>query len=293
MEFKNFTVEDRDLLLPYYENMDERSCELTFANAVLWAPHYGVTYAIINDMLVYHLGRGVYTYPIGKGDRKETIEILIEQCKKDGIDFKISSITPSRFEQLEQMFPGMFTIEYDRDIADYVYLSEKLSTLAGKKLHAKRNHINRFKENYPDWSYERMTEENIPECIVMAQDWRKENECDLDPEKSAEMCVTLNYLRHFTKLQVCGGVLRANGKVIAFTIGEKVTDDTFVVHVEKAYASIQGAYPMINQQFISDYGKEFMYINREEDTGSEGLRKAKLSYRPEFLVEKGDACYKG
>ncbi|HIS61134.1 MAG TPA: DUF2156 domain-containing protein, partial [Candidatus Scybalomonas excrementigallinarum] len=88
--------------------------------------------------------------------------------------------------------------------------------------------------------------------------------------------------------ELFGGVLRANGKVIAFTIGEKVTDDTLVVHIEKAYANIQGAYPMINQQFVSDFGKDFLYINREEDTGSEGLRKAKLSYRPEFLVEKGD-----
>ena len=288
MEFKTFTVEDRDLFLPYYEQVDERSCELTFANTVLWAPHYGVTYAIVNDMLVYRLERGAYSYPLGKGDLKKTIELLMEESQKQGIEFSMCSITPSRFERLEELFPGKFQVEYNRDLADYVYLSEKLSTLAGKKLHGKRNHINRFKENNPDWTYERITEENIPECVAMAQDWRRENECDSDPEKYAEICVTLNYLKYFKQLELFGGVLRANGKVIAFTIGEKVTDDTLVVHIEKAYANIQGAYPMINQQFVSDFGKDFLYINREEDTGSEGLRKAKLSYRPEFLVEKGD-----
>ncbi len=293
LEFKTPTLEDKEQLKLFYEHVDERSCELTFANMVLWAPHYQVEYAIVNDMLVLHTkNNNTYSYPLGDGDVKKTVEILIEEEKKAGRKLVLHGITPARFERLEEMFPGQFTIEYDRDIADYVYLSEKLSTLAGKKLHGKRNHINRFKENYPDWSYEPITEENIAECAEMAQAWRVENGCDDDPEKHAEFCVTLNYLKHFDELGVVGGAIRAEGKIIAFTIGEKVTDDTLVVHIEKAYADIQGAYPMINQQFVQHCGGDYLYINREEDTGSEGLRKAKLSYRPEFLIEKGNACLK-
>ena len=123
---------------------------------------------------------------------------------------------------------------------------------------------------------------------VRIQEMKNENTENLaDEEKNEEMCVTLNSLRLYEELELTGGLLRVNGKVVAFTLGEKVSDDTFVVHIEKAFAEIQGAYPMINQQFVEHECMKYKYINREEDTGAEGLRKAKLSYRPVFLVEKG------
>lgn len=128
----------------------------------------------------------------------------------------------------------------------------------------------------------------------MALKWRKEAECEQDEEKRAEMCVTLNALRLLEELQLKGGLLRAEpgGEVIAFTIGEPLNPDTFVVHIEKAFAEVQGAYPMINQQFVAHEAQGYQYVNREEDTGAEGLRKAKLSYRPAFLVEKGMVTYR-
>ena len=132
-----------------------------------------------------------------------------------------------------------------------------------------------------------MTEDNLEECFQMALKWRNENGCDEDHDKNAEMCVTLNSLRLFKELELTGGILRVNGEIVAFTMGEPINDDTFVVHIEKAFADIQGAYPMINQQFVEHECAAYKYINREEDTGAEGLRKAKLSYRPVFLVEKG------
>ena len=101
------------------------------------------------------------------------------------------------------------------------------------------------------------------------------------------MCVTLNSLRLFEELELKGGLLRVNGEIVAFTMGEPISEDTFVVHIEKAFADVQGAYPMINQQFVEHECMNYKYVNREEDTGAEGLRKAKLSYRPVFLVEKG------
>mgnify|MGYP000528299491 FL=1 len=121
----------------------------------------------------------------------------------------------------------------------------------------------------------------------MALKWRNKNGCEDDPEKNAEMCVTLNSLRLYKELGLKGGVLKADGKIVAFTVGEPVSDDTFVVHIEKAFADIDGAYPMINQQFVQHECTGYQYVNREDDAGSEGLRKAKLSYRPAFLVEKG------
>ena len=132
-----------------------------------------------------------------------------------------------------------------------------------------------------------MTKDNLEECFQMALQWRNQNGCDEDHEKNAEMCVTLNALRLFYELELVGGVLKVDGYVIAFTIGEEITPDMFVVHIEKAFADIQGAYPMINQQFVEHECSDYQYINREEDTGAEGLRKAKLSYYPAFLQEKG------
>ena len=209
--------------------------------------------------------------------------------EEQSVPFHIHLVLEQDFELLESWYPAKFQIEYNRDLADYVYETEKLTTLAGKKLHGKRNHINKFKENNPDWVYEPINTENAEECFQMALKWREEMQCEIDVEKRDEMCVTLNSLRLLEELKLKGGLLRAKpqGEVIAFTIGEPLNPDTFVVHIEKAYAWIQGAYPMINQQFVTHTAQGYQFVNREEDTGSEGLRKAKLSYRPAFLVQKG------
>ena len=219
---------------------------------------------------------------------QKALEQMMEFSERNGFPFSMYNVTPADFERLERWYPGRFQIEYDRDQADYVYESEKLITLAGKKLHGKRNHINKFKNTYgDDWSYEPIHKENLEECFQMALKWRNENGCDDDREKNAEMCVTLNALRLFEELELTGGLLRAGGRIVAFTLGEPVCSDTFVVHIEKAFAEVPGAYPIINQQFAEHACAGYQYINREEDTGSEGLRKAKLSYRPVFMVEKG------
>ena len=142
------------------------------------------------------------------------------------------------------------------------------------------------------WSYEPMTKDYVEACFQMALKWRNENGCEEDLEKNAEICVTLNSLRLFEELGLKGGVLRIDGEVAAFTVGEPICSDTFGVHIEKAYAEVQGAYPMINQQFVSHECMDYKYVNREEDTGAEGLRKAKMSYRPVFMVEKGTVTRK-
>ena len=182
-------------------------------------------------------------------------------------------------------------MEVDRDSSDYIYLQEKLSSLSGKKLHAKRNHIHRFEEEYPDWTYESITEENEEECARMAMEWCMQNcmteEERIEYDKIDESRLVVYAIRHREQLGFVGGAIRAAGKIIAITLGEPLTKDTFVVHFEKAYADIQGAYPIINREFVKHEMAEYQYVNREEDMGEEGLRKAKLSYRPEILLEKG------
>lgn len=292
IQFKRAQLEDKEIITRYFTNHTSRSCERTFANVFLWSRKYPVTWAIVEQALVFksededHLA---FAFPAGEPENvKKALEVLMQYSAQRNVPFQMYNVTPEYFAQLEEWYPGRFQIEYVRDDADYVYESEKLATLSGKKLHGKRNHINKFKSTYEGrWSYEKMTRDNVEDCFQMALKWREENGCEEDSEKRSEMCVTLNSLRLLEELEFTGGVLRVDDEVVAFTIGEPICQDTFVVHIEKAFADVQGAYPMINQQFVEHECMNYRYINREEDTGSEGLRKAKLSYRPAFMVEKG------
>lgn len=289
LNWKEITQEEQALFQQFYQKEQSRSCEHSFVNNLLWSPFYGTKYCVINDSLVFMAGNEELSvsFPIGRGNVKGAVDRLLAYFEEKGQPFCMHLVTPEQFERLEDLYPGKFEIEYDRDAADYIYESEKLISLAGKKLHGKRNHINNFIKNYPDYQYERITDDNKEECIVMAQEWRVQNGCDDNPEKSAEFCVALRSLKELDELGLVGGLIRADGKVVAFSIGEELCEDTFVVHIEKAYADIQGAYPIINQQFVLHEASAYRYINREEDTGAEGLRKAKLSYYPVFLQEKG------
>lgn len=292
VQFKRAQLEDKEIITRYFTNHTSRSCERTFANVFLWSRKYPVTWAIVEQALVFksedeeHLA---FAFPAGEPENvKKALEVLMQYSAQRNVPFQMYNVTPKYYAQLEEWYPGRFQIEYVRDDADYVYESEKLATLSGKKLHGKRNHINKFKATYEGrWSYEKMTRDNVEDCFQMALKWREENGCEEDSEKRSEMCVTLNSLRLLEELELTGGVLRIDDEVVAFTIGEPICKDTFVVHIEKAFADVQGAYPMINQQFVEHECMNYRYINREEDTGSEGLRKAKLSYRPAFMVEKG------
>ena len=292
VQFKRAQLEDKEIITRYFTNHTSRSCERTFANVFLWSGKYPVTWAIVEQTLVFksedeeHLA---FAFPAGEPENvKKALEVLMQYSAQRNVPFQMYNVTPEYYAQLEEWYPGRFQIEYVRDDADYVYESEKLATLSGKKLHGKRNHINKFKATYEGrWSYEKMTRDNVEDCFQMALKWREENGCEEDSEKRSEMCVTLNSLRLLEELELTGGVLRIDDEVVAFTIGEPICKDTFVVHIEKAFADVQGAYPMINQQFVEHECMNYRYINREEDTGSEGLRKAKLSYRPAFMVEKG------
>lgn len=294
--FRKPELEDRQAILSYLAGQGFQGCERTFANIYLWARFYHVVWAEVKGTALFRSeidGVYYYSYPAGNGDRKAVVELLMENSREKDVPLRFHGLNGKEYEELEQNFPGAFEIVWPGDVEDYVYETEKLINLSGKKYHGKKNHINRFKTAHPDWSYEPLTDENVEECFQMALRWREYNGCEGDPEKNKEMCVALNSLRLQKELELRGGVLRAGGEVVAFTMGEPVSDDMFVVHIEKAYADIRGAYPLINQQFLQHEASEYTYVNREDDTGEEGLRKAKLSYHPVFMVKKGTAVLKG
>ena len=294
INWKTLTLEDQEMIREYYAYEQASCCELSFSNNYLWGPFYDMKYAIIEGMLIFFMPDATPSagFPLAKDEAssanlKQVIEIMEEYFASLGVPFRMHLVTEEKFALLEELFPGRYRIQYNRDDFDYIYDMGKMISLAGKKLHGKRNHINKFKENNTDWYYEPLTKENREYCRHMAEEWKVINLCEEKGAKHSEFCVTLRAIEEFEELGLTGGVLWAGGRVVAFTLGEELNRETFVVHIEKAFADVQGAYPMINQQFLTHVGSDYKFVNREEDTGSEGLRKAKLSYYPERLQEKG------
>jgi len=288
LTFKKIELSDRKWIEERLEQSDYRSCEYSFVNNFIWSEANHIEFTDINGyycMKSMWEGREVYTFPAGAGDIRPVVEELMQDAKERGINFHLRGMVEEAVKKMEAAFPGEFDYIPHRDECDYIYTTEKLRTLSGKKLHGKRNHIARFKDN-PDWQYETITKDNIGECFKMNQEWCKIYSCSEDPSLNHELCAVKAAFDHFFELGLAGGLLRREGKVIAYSMGEALNSDTFVVHIEKAFADIQGAYPMMNQQFVLNNCLDFKYVNREEDLGEEGLRKAKLSYYPEFLLEK-------
>ena len=179
----------------------------------------------------------------------------------------------------------------DRDNWDYVYLQQNLATLAGRKYHGKKNHCNAFVKEHPDYVYEEMNRSNIEECLAFGDMWCERRMSD-DPSLVCEKCAIHEALDNFEALKLRGGVIRIDGKVEAFSFGEKINDDTAVLHVEKANPEIRGLYAVINRDFAKNAWGDVTYLNREEDMGHEGLRMAKESYKPEFMVKKYSTIFK-
>lgn len=291
IEFKTPQLEDKELLNRYLQHQVLYGCEYSFANIYLWSSYYKVKYAIIEDMLVFRSGideqnhkHTMFSFPVGPGDFSNVIDVLIEYCSEREANFQMYNITPDMQKVIEERYPGKFMFAPDRDSFDYIYNTSDLIDLPGKKYHGKRNHINRLKER--DWSYERITHENMFDCLAMNNQWCEINGCKDDPTKQAEYFLIQNAFEHYEELELKGGLIRIDGQVVAFSFGERMNEKVFDVHVEKAFADVPGAYPMINRELAAHEAGECIYINREEDMGIEGLRKAKLSYRPAILLEK-------
>lgn len=288
IEFHPITLADRDWMNEKLKEEHPDACEYTFANNFIWAEVYHVQVGCAYGCGVIRSGAEghfQYSFPFGNGDRRAMIEHLGKICAVHGCSLNIYPVNEEQRSKLIEWFPGEFEICPDRDSFDYVYSVEKLSTLRGKKLHGKRNHISRFMDD-GDWHYERMTEETIAACRAMAREWIALRAEKWNDEMEQEMAVLEVAFSNFRELGLCGGVLYKGGRIVAFAIGEPLNEDTFVVHFEKAFPDLQGAYPMINQQFVLHEAQDYSYVNREEDTGDQGLRKAKLSYYPDILLKK-------
>lgn len=291
LDFKRIALSDREWIEPLLMESGFQGSEYTFSNNYIYRKIYQIDVARMDGYYLVRSNKDAryrsYLYPAGSGDVKPVIEALIEDAREQGDVFRMHGVTKASAAQLEALFPDRFVIEEVRDNFDYIYESERLITLAGKKLHSKRNFINRFKqENENNWTYEAITPANLDECWDMNTRWCEKYGCDDTESLAEEACAVRNCFNNFDALGLSGGFLRVGNEIVAFTMGRPINHDTFIVHIEKAFSDVAGAYPMINQQFVSHAAAGYRYINREDDVGDEGLRKAKLSYKPDILLEK-------
>jgi len=282
LEFKSLELADKPLIEQYTKAFSVTSSELNFTTFYIWRDLLNVQFAISNDCVIYKTRHNnnpfSLRFPLGAGDKK----MAIEECVSTfGSDTRFYGLT----EDMLGYFSDDFEITEMPAYYDYVYESEKLISLSGKKLHSKRNHINSFNKLY-DSEFLPITEADAGFITKYYEKWYNG---DGDEYLEQEKASITDVIKNFNYLGLMGEKLLVNGELAAFTIGERLNENTAVVHIEKADTSFKGAYAVINQHFAQHYLKDYEYINREEDMGIDGLKKAKMSYYPCMLIKK----YKG
>ncbi len=292
--FHRIALTDKTAYEAHLAVSGERGCEYAFANQLLWARQ---EIAFVHGCVLFFshfFGRTVYPYPIGNGDRRAAVEAILADAQERGIPCRITGMTEADRQELEGWFPGRFQIWPQRANFDYVYSIDALADLKGKKLQKKRNHVNRFRSQRPDYRVEPLTACNLPRVQHMVNDWYvSRRKSDPEGDYMLESLAMARAFRHYEALNMEGLVLLQGDEVLAVTLGTRISPDTFDIHFEKAREEADGAYPTINcefARFLREKYPEVRYLNREDDMGLEGLRKAKLSYYPDHMIEKYCAC---
>ena len=298
IDFRDPEIQDKAWVEACFAASGNQGCEYSFTTLFLWSSTYHQQVARFGDYVLERMcgsrGSG-YLFPAGTGPLGPVLDAIENDAQQRGEPCRFFCVTPEQQILLEQFRPEQYQMEPDRDGWDYLYQIDRLADLQGKKLQAKRNHINRFLENYSDWRVEEITLDNISECAMMDLDWNRlyrtehgdsprEEQTRLDERHAMSKAFAF-----YQQLGLLGLLLRAEGRVIAFTMGSLINPQTVDVHFEKAYSEIQGAYPLINREFarrVRNIRPSVQWFNREDDMGLEGLRRSKQSYHPDRMVEK-------
>ena len=273
-----------------------RGCEYSFTNLYLWGRQETAFLHGCVAFFSHFYGRSVYPYPIGSGDKRAVLEAILEDSRERGIPCRLSGLTDQDREELELLFPDLFLLTSSRNGFDYVYAIDDLADLKGRKFQKKRNHTNRFRTEHPNYEVIPLTSCNMPIAQHMINSWYTTRMKE-DPEGDymLENIALARACRNYAALGMDGILLIDGGEVLAVTMGSPMAADTFDIHFEKAREDVDGAYTVVNQEFaryLRLIYPHIRYLDREDDMGLEGLRKAKLSYNPHHMVEKHHACWK-
>lgn len=289
LKFKKTEIGDIEVFKKYIGFSGELSCESAFVNLLIWQSAYNNMWAEEDGQLIIKSGKGEdssYRLPFGN-DFLKGINLIREYSGEEYPDFWVQE--GKRLDNFKANFGDKYVFEENRDAFDYIYLREDLANLSGKKYHGKRNHISAFSKKH-NWSFKPITAENTEAVKLCAEKWYKENADREDKYLRCEKQGVITILDNMELLGVRGGAVYVDGRVVAFTLGSRISDEIFDIHIEKALSDYAEGYTVINREFARTL-TEYKYINREDDMGLEGLRKAKLSYKPAILLKKY-ACKK-
>lgn len=291
--FQAITLDAKKRIDAYTKPWMLECSDLSFTNLFIWGADGKMEYAESEDVLYIKLdfeGVPVFLWaPIpmygAEVDYRKAVCKGIDYMKSIGTEPTFRSVwTPFRDKML-QACPELFSMP--TDIAwDYVYSRESLATLKGKKLHGKRNHINKFLSKYPAYEYKKLDASMIADCIALYDQWIREKDEEAAKSLQDEKQSVLLALNHMEELELTGGTIYIDGKLCAFTVGERLHPHMQLIHIEKGDTNYDGIFPMINQQYVLHECEDVTLINREEDMGIEGMRKAKRSYNPLKMIEK-------
>lgn len=255
----------------------------------MWQDEYHISWAEKDGVLFVRGGGKRDTFLLAPfagedGTFIHGLELAKQYFKETGEKFLLRGVNTAIRERLERLCPDCYRFEADRDNFEYIYRTQDLIQLSGKKYKQKKNHLNQFRMQYSNYEYEPISEANIDECRAMAKRWAEEH---ADEEGVfEELDAIYRLFDAWEALGLKGGVIRLYGRIAAFTIGELLHDHLALVHIEKADANIRGLYQAINQEFLKHTFADVEFVNREEDMGLPGLRQAKESYHPVRFAEK-------
>lgn len=284
--FEKIDLSRREEYNNYLFHCGERGCGYSLANLRMWGRQ---RVAFLSDALVLFSQfdrSSVYPFPIVKGDARPVLDAIIQDARERGLQCRLTAMTAADCATLEELYPGQFRFQPDRDGCDYVYDIHALADLSGRKYQRKRNHANRFWQNHPDCQILPLDETAEDATRAMLRDWYASRP-ELTSTAHMEQVALRRAFEHREDLGLEGLVLMEEGRVLAMTMGSFLSEDTVDVHFEKAVED--GAYAAINQAFAAHLREKYpqlKYLNREDDLGLPGLRKAKLSYYPHHLVVK-------
>lgn len=287
LSFRNIEKTDVERLQRYYNADDAIGCECNMVSAYLWSREYSLQIAEYDDTLIkaYLTDSGAvwgYCMPAGKNVRG-AVEAVLVHAAETGERAAFDYMSRAERDALDALFPQRFTFENRYDTCDYIYLSEELATLPGKRFHAKRNHVSKFYRSFPDSRTEPITDSNCDDALRVVRDWCAEN--GIDCRSHGEYAVIEEALACRRAFAMRGMLLYVGDKPIAMTLGSATSKACFDVNFEKALRGYDGSYAVINRAFAQTL-TAYRYINREEDLGLEGLRKSKLSYHPVMVYER-------
>lgn len=291
LEFRDLELSDRDLFRKYLGDYPFNTYEYSFTTLYLWRRFSRIEHAIYKGALILKKTLkkcgSCFMQPVGYADEnlRDIVDTLYEIKQGDGVDCLLRDVEEGFLEKLKRIYGARLLWSEDERNFDYIYDARELATLSGRKWHDKRNHYNQFVKSY-NYSLKDIAEPGVlDDCIEFARAWQA-NRGECSEQLVAELAGTADVLKNAEYLGLAGMALYVGDEIAGFTIGEQVNPRMAIIHIEKADPRFKGVYAFINKTFVERYFSSVTYINREEDLGIEGLRRAKASYNPIKLEKK-------